>query len=518
MKKKILFILIIFFGLLFTFGCMDSGDPGDPGQTNQEFVRKNIEPDEFGNDTIAELPNDYLLVWADEFNYTGKPDASKWNYEVGTGDGGWGNGEAQCYTNREENAYVDQGYLTITAKKESYSGSDYTSARITTKSKGDWKYGYIEMRAMIPTGAGTWPAFWLMPTDSKYGGWPNSGEIDIMETTGHNPSYIQGTVHTNVSGHAGSGGGTSISNSTTAWNKYAIEWTEQAIKFMVNDKVYYTYNHLSTFDYTKWPFDQRFFVILNLAMGGNMGGSISSSFTQAEFKVDYVRVYQKVDRTDSQKPDKPSIKKYLSSYNSITLEWDKVNDNQGIKQYDIVVNNKQIGATVSNRYVIKDLDASTNYKVQIVAVDYNNNWTISDAVNIMTLTETTLPGKLYGHAYSDATQNVSITSSSDTGGGNVLQIPANTTVSYNVKCTTGGAYHLSLRLLAALSSTIKVEVFAGSSLIYVSEATVSKTYGKYTDVAFSDIMNLQSGELIIKLTCTSSGTGNAVLLNYFQID
>lgn len=517
MKKKG-FLLLLVLMLFFAFGCTDGGGSGSNNTQNDKFERKNIEPDEYGTDTIVERPNDYVLVWADEFNYTGTPDASKWNYEVGTGDGGWGNGEKQCYTNREENAYVDNGHLTITAKKENYSGSEYTSARITSKSKGDWKYGYIEMRAILPTGAGTWPAFWLMPTDSKYGGWPNSGEIDIMETTGHNPNYIQGTVHTNVSGHAGSGGGTSISNSTTAWNTYAIEWTEESIKFMVNDRVYYTYNHLSTFDYTKWPFDQRFFMILNVAMGGNMGGSISSSFTEASMQVDYVRVYQKVDKTDKTNPDKPTIKKYLSSYNSITLEWDKVNDNQGIKQYDIVVNNKQIGATVSNRYVIKNLSAATSYKVQIVAVDYNNNWTISDPVNIMTLAETSLPGKLYGHAYNDATQNVSIISGSDTGGGNVLQIPANTTVSYNVKCTTSGAYHLQLRLAATLSSNVKVEVYAGSSLIYVSETAVSKTYGKYTDVAFSEAMNLQAGELTIKLTCTSATSGNAMLLNYFQID
>ena len=516
MKKKGLFILLLVFGLIFTFGCMDSGSSSGNNPGDQEFVRKNIEPDEFDSNTMAERPNDYLLVWADEFNYTGKPDASKWNYEVGAG--GWGNNELQCYTNREENAYVDDGYLTITAKRENYSGSEYTSARITTKAKGDWKYGYIEMRAMLPEGVGTWPAFWLMPTDSVYGGWPNSGEIDIMETTGRNPNYIQGTVHTNVSGHEGSGGSTSITNSTSTWNTYAIEWTESAIKFLVNDRVYYTYNHLSNFDYKKWTFDQRFFVILNIAMGGSMGGSVSASFTEANMKVDYVRVYQQVDKTDTTKPDKPSIKKYLSSYNSITLEWDKVNDNQGIKQYDIVVDNKQIGATVSNRYVIKNLDPAKVYKVQIIAVDYNNNWTISDPVNIMTLSETTLPGKLYGHAYNEATQNVSIISGSDTGGGNVLQIPANTTVSYNVKCTTSGTYHLKLRLAATLSSTVKVEVYAGSSLIYVSEASVSRSYGQYSDVTFTDSMNLTQGELTIKLTCTSSTTGNALLLNYFQID
>ena len=143
---------------------------------------------------------EYELVWSDEFDYTGLPNSEKWSYDVG--GSGWGNNELQYYTeNRTENARVENGNLIIEARKESYGGNNYTSARLITKSQGDWLYGKIEVRAKLPGGRGAWPAIWMLPTDWAYGGWPSSGEIDIMEYVGYDPGVVHGTVHTESYNH-----------------------------------------------------------------------------------------------------------------------------------------------------------------------------------------------------------------------------------------------------------------------------------------------------------------------------
>ena len=521
--KKITYFLLILC-LFFAVGCEEvsppdggSGDPSNSGNnppSKNEFVYREIEPDEFSNDTIAVLANGYKLVWTDEFNYTGSPDSAKWNYEVG--GGGWGNNESQFYTNRDENSYVDNGYLTITAKKESMNGYQYTSARLTSKNKGDFKYGYIEFRAILPTGLGTWPALWMMPTSSVYGGWPNSGEIDIMETTGKNPSYIQGTTHTTVSQGGGVGGATTCTSSTTDWNIYACEWDDTGIKFMVNGKTYFTYTHLQTHDSTRWPFDQQFFLIMNIAMGGNMGGNIASDFSEATMKVDYVRVYQKIDEEDSQAPGQAEIKNFVASYDNIYLEWDKATDNQGILQYNVVVNNKQVGATMSNKYTIKDLDEATSYQIRIVSVDYNGNWTLSDIYTISTLKEPILPGKVKGTDYQDASKKVSVITASSEGG-NCLQVPASTTLTYGVKNEKEGTYNVKLRAAVLRNCEVTIEIISGTNTIYTNNVTLSSSYGKYNDVAFPEL-NLPIGEYQIKITCNASDTGNAIIISYLSIE
>src|SRR6056297_1365466 len=162
---------------------------------------KSVSPDVPPVEPDTEEPEEeksWQLVWEDEFDGD-ELDQSKWSYQYGTGeDEGldrWGNNELQYYTEREENIYLEDGFLTITAQEEDYEGSDYTSARIRTENKGDWKYGRIEIRAKLPQGQGIWPAIWMLPTDEVYGGWPQSGEIDIMVMVGHEPETVHGTVH-----------------------------------------------------------------------------------------------------------------------------------------------------------------------------------------------------------------------------------------------------------------------------------------------------------------------------------
>lgn len=237
--------------------------------------------------------NDNLtLVWSDEFDIDGEPNNTKWNYDIGIGDGGWGNNESQYYTDRSDNVIVENGILKIIAKKESYLGSEYTSARLKTQGKYDFKYGKVEVKAKLPEGGGTWPAIWMLGSNITSVGWPACGEIDIMEHVGNDLGTVHGTIHTPSSYGASVNTGTKyISDVSTAFHVYAITWTENSIEFSIDDIPYYTYNP-STKNSDTWPFDLNQFIILNVAMGGNFGGTIDSNFTSATMEIDYVRVYQ----------------------------------------------------------------------------------------------------------------------------------------------------------------------------------------------------------------------------------
>lgn len=244
--------------------------------------------------------NKMTLIWYDEFSEDGLPDPSKWNYD--TGDGcphicGWGNNELQYYTQaNKNNARIENGKLIIEAHRESTDTKEYTSARLTTKNKGEWKYGKLEIRAKLPSGKGTWPAIWMLPTENKYGGWPNSGEIDIMEHVGYNPDSIFGTVHTGSYNHMI---GTQCSNSDfhpdaeSTFKNYAIEWDENKIAWYIDGKQHYTFENKKLTN-KEWPFDQDFHLILNLAVGGNWGGKngVDQNIWPQRFEIDYVRVWQ----------------------------------------------------------------------------------------------------------------------------------------------------------------------------------------------------------------------------------
>jgi beta-glucanase (GH16 family) len=226
------------------------------------------------------------LVWSDEFDVPGAPNANKWGYDLGAG--GWGNNELQYYTNRSDNAYVSGGTLKIVAKKEAYEGSQYTSARLLSKGKYSFKYGKVEARAKLPAGVGTWPAIWMLGDNINTVPWPACGEIDIMEHVGKSLNTIYGTLHYPARyGVNADGKTTVINNVTTEFHKYGMEWNESNIKFYVDDVLFFTFTNSSSV-----PFNQNFFLILNSALGGNFGGPLDPAYTSAVFEIDYVRVYQ----------------------------------------------------------------------------------------------------------------------------------------------------------------------------------------------------------------------------------
>jgi beta-glucanase (GH16 family) len=240
------------------------------------------------------------LVWSDEFNYSGLPDTTKWGYDIGDGCPnvcGWGNNELQLYSgHRLENARVKDGHLIIEARKETKGKFAYTSARMVTKRKGDWKYGKIDVRAKLPKGRGIWPAIWMLPSDWAYGGWPASGEIDIMEHVGYLPDSLYGSVHTKLFNHIQGTqvtGGIMSKTTSTDFHNYGIEWDAEKIDFYYDDYKYLTFNNKHQGS-EAWPFDRTFHLILNIAVGGNWGGKmgVDNTIFPQEMQVDYVRIYQ----------------------------------------------------------------------------------------------------------------------------------------------------------------------------------------------------------------------------------
>ncbi len=232
------------------------------------------------------------MIFSEEFNYSGAPNSSRWTYDIGRGDGGWGNNEAQFYTSRPENVVVDNGILKITAKKENYEGAAYTSTRLKTQGKFNFKYGKVEVRAKLPQGGGTWPAIWTLGSNITSVGWPACGEIDIMEHVGNNANTIISAIHTPSSyGGTQNKATTTVPTATTEFHVYGLEWTPERLVFSVDGKVHYTYNP-ATKNSSTWPFDSSQFLILNIAVGGTLGGAIDPDFISGTMEVDYVRVYQ----------------------------------------------------------------------------------------------------------------------------------------------------------------------------------------------------------------------------------
>ena len=239
----------------------------------------------------------YQLSWSDEFDGAAgtSPDPTKWTYDIGRGDNGWGNEELQYYTNRPENVSMDgEGNLVIRAIRETFAGAPFTSARIKTKGLFDQTYGKFEARMKLPYGPGMWPAFWMLGSDIDTNPWPGCGEIDIMELRGNQPNIISGTIHgPGYSARQSLAESYALDNGRfdTDFHVFAIEWHENLIEFYVDG---FLYERLTSEDVDgEWVFDSPFFMLLNVAVGGTyVGFPTSETIFPQEMVVDYVRVYQ----------------------------------------------------------------------------------------------------------------------------------------------------------------------------------------------------------------------------------
>lgn len=300
-------------GAMLLAACGSGGDDSDAGSTSVVSTSTVSTTSTSTSTTIAptttiaspepipiEPPEGMQLVWSDEFDGD-TVDRSNWTYDIG--GWGWGNGEAQYYTDRPENSRTQNGLLVIELRQEKYEDSYYTSARLKSQGLQEFQYGRIEARIKVPKGVGTWPAFWMLGANFEQDAadeanrWPNIGEIDIMEYVGREPDLVLGTLH--GPGYAGAG-------ALTKWNRqdneigddfhtFAVDWNADRIQWFYDGEMYYELGP-ENLGNREWVFDRPFFMILNLALGGTLGGNIALDLEYPiQYYVDYVRVYQTVE-------------------------------------------------------------------------------------------------------------------------------------------------------------------------------------------------------------------------------
>jgi beta-glucanase (GH16 family) len=243
------------------------------------------------------VPAGYTLVWSDEFDSPGLPDPAKWAFDTGRNQAGWYNHELQYYSaGNAANAVQRDGRLIITARKETpraepdWGGQHYTSARLLTQGKAEWTYGFFEVRARVACGKGTWPAIWML---GSRGDWPAGGELDIMEHIGHQPGRVFSSVHTAAgSGAKSVGGAVRLPDVCNRFHRYQMHWTPQHIRFGVDGVAHSEYPNPGRGP-ASWPFDAPQFLIINIAVGGDLGGRVDDSIFPVHMEVDHVRVHQR---------------------------------------------------------------------------------------------------------------------------------------------------------------------------------------------------------------------------------
>lgn len=330
----------------------------------------------------AKADTGWNLAWSDEFNGT-SINTSNWKYE--TGGDGWGNNELEYYTNRSENARIENGNLVIEARKENYNGMNYTSARLKSQGLKNWTYGKVEARMKLPAGQGVWPAFWMLGENISQVSWPKCGEIDIMEHI-NNESAIHGTIHWDSTGnntHA-QYGAASPNIDVTQYHVYSIEWDASSIKWFVDGTQYLEANIANNINGTE-EFHKPFFILFNLAVGGNWPGNPDGSTPfPAKMYVDYVRVYQHGDNNPTPAPTAPAVPSGLSvaasNQSSINVSW---NASSGATGYDLKVDNNII-SNVTSPYVNSGLTENSTHTYAVRAKNANGTSSWSNSISATT--------------------------------------------------------------------------------------------------------------------------------------
>lgn len=305
----------------------------------------------------------YQLVWSDEFDTPGSPDAAVWGYDLG--NSGFGNREIQNYTSSTENARIENGLLIIQAKK---TGDGWTSARLKSQGKKSFTYGRIEFRAKLPAGSGTWPALWMLGESISTAGWPACGEVDIMEHVGKDPGKVHASLHTpSSSGATVNTAITTVADFSTAFHVYAVDWTQDKMDFYVDNTLYYTYAP-SVKNSSTWPFDKPCFIIMNVAMGGNWGSDtkyesgglkngIDPSLSSVQMEVDYVRYYSKTE--------KPKISGKLSLTKEETTTYSVLVNGATSYSWQVPADAQIISGQNTNQITVKWGTASGNVSVNV---------------------------------------------------------------------------------------------------------------------------------------------------------
>ena len=412
----------------------------------------------------------WAISWADEFNGT-QVDTSKWNFQVG--GSGWGNGEAQYYTNGT-NASVQNGHLVIEARQQTVGSNQYTSSRMNTSNKGDFLYGRIEIRAKLPSTGGTWPAIWTLPTNWSYGNWPDCGEIDIMEHRGNYLNYVFGTIHTGAYNHlygTDQSGGKFFTDVVNTFHTYTLEWYPDHLDWYYDDEIIFTFeNEYKTF--SEWPYDIPHHLLLNIAVGGSLGGTIDhSGVWPQQMVVDFVRVYDfDLGANDSIPPTDPS--NLLANISGVTvdLSWDLSTDNEYVERYYIYQDSVLVDSVSGSETTLKYLQPLTQYTFGVQAKDFGGNLSsiVSTVATTGDLNEIAIPGvfEAEDYIYMNGMQTESC---QDVGGGlNMGYIDEGDWLEYYIDVATAGTYYLTTRSAAAWKNgNFEVLDEAGSTLVTV---------------------------------------------------
>lgn len=451
------------------------------------------------------------LLWADEFDYIGLPDSTKWGYDVG--GHGWGNDELQYYTDKRiENSHVENGVLTIEAIQETYETNDYTSARLVTRGKGDWTFGRYEVRAKLPYGNGTWAAIWMLPTDWAYGGWPESGEIDIMEHVGYDMGNIHASTHSLDYNFQTGGNPTSTlytNNVETEFHTYAIEWYPDRIEAFVDDVLYFTSSNNGT-GWESWPFDKPFHVILNIAVGGNWGGAagVDPNIWPQKMEVDYVRVYDLVLPADTEAPNAPTnLAGTSNTPSSLDLSWDHATDNYSITEYEVYQDGILQGSTKYTGFNIGNLEPSTSYNIGVKSVDLSGNKSEFATIDLATSDPivTTVAGMVQAEDF-NAQSGVQKEITSDIGGGdNVGWIDASDWMEYSIDALTTGSYTIDFRFASASITPAEIQIQDGFGNVLVNTTLTPTGDWQVWETTTSAEFELNTGIQDIKVIATIGG-------------
>lgn len=493
---------------------------------------------------------DWQLVWSDEFDVDGLVDETKWSYQVG--GGGWGNRELQYYTEaRSENVRVEDGHLVIEAVNEDFGGNDYTSGRIRTLGQGDWLYGRLEVRAQLPAGLGTWPAIWMLASDSNYGngGWPDTGEIDIMEAVGYDPGHTHSAIHTDALNHTlgnNPSGTMDVPTSANEFHVYALEWTPTRITTFVDGEENMVFNRNGA-SWERWPFDRPFHLILNLAVGGTWGGAqgVEPNDFPTELRVDYVRVYE-----DASGPPVVSFTNVdgpvqLDPGDDLPLDAIATDPASQITELIIYQGDAVLGASSSAQSasaLVEDVYPGC-YEIRAVATDADG-WigstdtipvTVGDACGQAPylMRAHRIPGRIEaeyydiggaGVAFADLSSSntggairvgeaVDIGPSLDIGGGYRIQdVTRREWVEYTAHVEQGGLYRLIGRVTSLKDGGFRVSI-NGEELPdpFTYASTNSKSF--YRSATLDGIW-LEAGPAIVRLSFDGGGT----LLNWIEFD
>lgn len=489
-------------------------------QVNSSFNFSIIACDVAGNYSspttlnISTKEPDWDLVWSDEFDGI-SVDRDKWYFE--TGNHGWGNGEAQNYTNGN-NAFVEDGNLIIEARKENSNGSDFSSSRMNNTSDYDFLYGRVEVRAKLPSTGGTWPAIWTLPREWSYGTWPLCGEIDIMEHTGNNLNHVFGTIHTGAYNHSigtQKGGGKNFNDVVNTYHTYVLEWYPDRLDWYYDGELVFTFeNENKTFE--EWPFDIPHYLKLNIAIGGGLGGNIDYNGTwPQQMTVDYVRVYDLgFGKNDSIAPSTPNNLTASVNSTNVNLNWNVSSDNRYIEKYYIYQDDVLIDSVARNSYKVQFLDPETEYKFSIKAKDFAHNFSEEVSTKAITgiITGVVIPAKIEAEnfVYQEGMETENCT---DKGGGlNMAFIDYGDWLAYYIDVKTAGTYYLAARTASeSTGGSFDVENANGLKLTDIT-APITGGWQDWVTVV-SEGFELDEGvqNLIIR------STGNTYNINWIAI-